>query len=348
MPTFTLNLNSLPHEIVEEIFIFAMSDGGYTATSLRLACRHFSEVVRPYMFRYICVSGESKLHSLSRALARASLQQLKHVRHVFLSDRIREQAHVSWRPALSPNQGPAPAAGHQKYFTDEAARLKPFYKMILNRVAPYVRTLRLLFFNTLVYTGLRSSRIASLVYIRLTSFTILRTYTKDEGVLFNDMPALRDVHIRLHTQSIDLSAFLKALVRLGRSPMLGSIRLEGAYPDRLQATFATQARRFAADFPALWAEWASEGMRTSRHRGASRASSNLSAAASVMKRLRVDVYTCDWQPAPRTRSVIVMYPNYAEVPYEQIDSKIWPAGIRIYDVQPLDDTYGAWKAAWLQ
>jgi hypothetical protein len=344
-PTFTLNPNSLPHEIIEDIFIFSMSDGGYTAASLRLACRHFSETVRPYMFRYICVSGEHKLHSLSRALAWASLQQLKHVRHVFLSDRIREEADVSWHPAQSPDQDPPPAARHQKYFTDEAARLLPFYKMILNRIAPYVRTLRLLFFNTHIYSGLRGNGITSLVYIRLTSFSILRTYKKDDDVLFDDTPALQNVHIRLHTQSIDLSAFLRALIRLRRSPLLESIRLEGAYPARLQATFATQARRFAAEFPALWAESTSNGMRTSKGASAGR---NVSTAASVTTRLRVDVHTCDSQRAPQATSVAVAYPNRVETPFEQIESKIWPVSIRIYDVQPLDDTYRAWKAAWQQ
>jgi hypothetical protein len=333
-PTPPLSLSDFPHELLEIIFILSISDGGYTATSLRLVCRNFSEIVRPYLFRYICVSGESRLRSLSRALSKASVQQLKHIRHVFLSDRIREEADVSWHPAHSPDQESLPVVRDQKNFTAEAERLVPSFEMILNRIAPYVRTLRLLLFNTRIYSRLRSNGVTSLVYIRLTSFSILRTYKRYEGVLFHEMPALRDFHIRLHPQSVPLPGFLNAATCAGKTPLLESLKVEGVHPVQQEVTFAAQARRFVEKFPKVWAEWTPEPSRRS-------------SADTIMKRLRVNVHTCDWPAAdPHHRPAVERHPDSAEVPYEQIET--WPAGMRIYAIQPLDDAYTAWKAAWLQ
>jgi hypothetical protein len=78
----------LPFEILEHILIQAcmVRDGGCTAAGLHLVSHDVQAIVSPYRFHSICVTGETSLELLERALKKATPEQLANVHDVFLAD----------------------------------------------------------------------------------------------------------------------------------------------------------------------------------------------------------------------------------------------------------------------
>ncbi|KIM83618.1 hypothetical protein PILCRDRAFT_7032 [Piloderma croceum F 1598] len=78
-------MDVFPVEIHSYICELACTDGGYTARSLGLVSKYFREVVHPYRYQSIAVSGQIQISGLERRLVNP-LPHLRRVRNIFISD----------------------------------------------------------------------------------------------------------------------------------------------------------------------------------------------------------------------------------------------------------------------
>jgi len=79
-------MNTLPLELHSYICQFACTDDGYTARALGLVSKYFREVVDPFQYNSIAISGQRQIFELGCRLQRAHLHQ-RRVRNLFISDR---------------------------------------------------------------------------------------------------------------------------------------------------------------------------------------------------------------------------------------------------------------------
>lgn len=80
-------IHDLAVELLERIFSYACSDGGYTGRSLSLVSRLVREVVRPIRFRSVALAGCTQMQSFLVCLEKGRLRtrSLPAVYHLFLS-----------------------------------------------------------------------------------------------------------------------------------------------------------------------------------------------------------------------------------------------------------------------
>jgi len=82
-------MNAFPVEIHSYICEFACTDDGLTARSLGLVSKYYREVVHPFRYQSIAVSGQLQISELERRLER-TLPHLRRVRNIFISDGIKD------------------------------------------------------------------------------------------------------------------------------------------------------------------------------------------------------------------------------------------------------------------
>ncbi|KAI1796044.1 hypothetical protein LXA43DRAFT_988087 [Ganoderma leucocontextum] len=75
----------LPVELLDSIFSYACTDGGYTGRSLSLVSAHFREVARHIRFQSIALASLRHIKSFLACLTRERVYTKVRVRHLFLS-----------------------------------------------------------------------------------------------------------------------------------------------------------------------------------------------------------------------------------------------------------------------
>lgn len=78
-------MNTYPPELHSYICSLACTDDGYTARSLSLVSRYFSQISLPFQYQSVCVSNASQIQSLASKL-RDMPSHLRRIRHLFISD----------------------------------------------------------------------------------------------------------------------------------------------------------------------------------------------------------------------------------------------------------------------
>lgn len=82
-------MDAFPVEIHSYIFQFACTDDGRTARSLGLVSKYYREVVHPFQYQSIAVSGQFQVSELECRLER-TLPHMRRVRNIFISDSAKD------------------------------------------------------------------------------------------------------------------------------------------------------------------------------------------------------------------------------------------------------------------
>jgi hypothetical protein len=80
-----MNLNVFPVELHSYICKLACADDGYTARSLGCVSKYFREVVHPFQYQSIAVSGQHQIFELESRLQRTQ-PRLRRVRNLYISE----------------------------------------------------------------------------------------------------------------------------------------------------------------------------------------------------------------------------------------------------------------------
>ncbi|KAI0672779.1 hypothetical protein C8Q78DRAFT_679087 [Trametes maxima] len=254
-------------ELLTSIFSLACTDGGRTACSLSLVCKHIREVARPFRFNIVALTGGAphKLQAFFNDLERESNTSRAgaRVRHLFL--------HTDLSKARTQSGGPG--RPHKNAKESETIILEQYYKVVLSilrAVAPHLETLVLLPYP---YTDM----------LREISFPFLRDLTLQTNDRHLDIgptdgspayPSLRRLHLLSGGFNVDLWAhhspslthlrisnfsdgvYLNGLTRLhdpeGPLPELEKIIIHPVPPPPARWCHGVPLVRYRAMIPALW------------------------------------------------------------------------------------------------
>ncbi|CDO69563.1 hypothetical protein BN946_scf184759.g3 [Trametes cinnabarina] len=151
------SVHDLPIEVLQQIFAYACTDGGYTAYSISLVSRYCQEVVHPLRLHNVALFSirqiESFVHYLERDdIPYPQLQSQSGVRHLFLSTRRDGEALARQEAAQDPPhhiRHLTPSRSASTHTTTEwlrtrdslNSRLSAALPRLLRIVAPDLRTL---------------------------------------------------------------------------------------------------------------------------------------------------------------------------------------------------------------
>jgi hypothetical protein len=150
---YPLPMDYLPSEIAARIFRFASTDGGRTASSLRLVSRSVYAVANLHRFHTVAVSGVAAILQLSHELSECA-PELRIIEHIFISDKPRGRATDKFSRPPNAAANPLSDGLNNKIRAQiweanrkEAVQLEPLLRMLLQYASPHARSVTLMFFN---------------------------------------------------------------------------------------------------------------------------------------------------------------------------------------------------------
>jgi hypothetical protein len=333
---------SFPPEILLTICLEACSDGR-TASSLRHVSRAVKQLIDPYRFRYICVSGDRSLQHLCDALDAAPAYQLNNAHHAFVSDvGPWDMERMSW------GMGPWRDEDH------ETLAHKLLWK-VLERLDASLKTLTLVAFSTWHNpTAGRWYILRGLVFPQLYEFDFCHTGVSrlTSGALPNlrrlsmhihDPYASMDPH--LHVNGVDL--YRNARFLRGEFPALECLQLEVPIDldDSLQKTFQDISDAMLDDEPEDDADADDTPNFQQDDHAVDFSQNNISLDSPSFPTsvtpvpsllLPIDIYL--W------KSIVFIPPTLDAVHFSSPDNAL---AFRLHPPQPETDFQALWRTRWL-
>jgi hypothetical protein len=231
------SLDTFPPEILSQICDFACTDGGITARALSRVSKYIGQVTYPFLWRSLVISGLSQLSRLETHLSK-NPNHTKLIEDLFFSDK-------AGKASRSPTLQRASASGSLKEFArldvlerKEGEQLVNVFRRLLPKMAPTLRTMCLICFNTrsaekLVHV-LWSTSLPNLTELTVSS----RTHFRAPPV---SLPSVRRLHFPAqgarHIKSVATDFPNLTHLHLGRSDIFVTRFLEKAFNVELERRY---------------------------------------------------------------------------------------------------------------